>query len=326
MLDGPGAKDLLSKSKELFPHSEPIVAGSIVNYDLIRRKNILYNLIIPQQHEVELIPSIVVRSDGTSMNAEDYFASGSQEYGKSYCAMDSILLAMCDGSDSTEFDIQRLSGRSHEDIEIQRSFALEHCYREIVEAAGSEGLVLKDLSSPYYLGAASRSLRYWYKLKPDYNASGQASDIDVLVLGGNYADGFRQAGFFSALLVGIIDDRMGIDEGNVKYLTLCKVNFNRDIEQVMKTTGFQKGEVGLSTLMLYCICSFVSHTVFFRQRKTTDLCGWVNGSKQLMTAYPTLYQSGPSRGFLKETLKDGSLISKIVPIYGLIPRILLCSL
>lgn len=81
-----------------------------------------------------------------------------------------------------------------------------------------------------------------FKLKPDYDASGQASDIDVLVLGGKYADGFRQAGFFSALLVGIIDDRMGIDEGNIKYLTLCKVNFNRDIEQVMRTTGFRKGE------------------------------------------------------------------------------------
>ena len=117
----------------------------------------------------------------------------------------------------------------------------EQCYREIVEAAGSEGLVLKDLSSPYYLGAASRSLRYWYKLKPDYDASGQASDIDVLVLGGKYADGFRQAGFFSSLLVGIIDDRMGVDE-NIKYLTLCKVHFNSKIEQVMKTTGFQKGE------------------------------------------------------------------------------------
>lgn len=240
--DGPGAKSLIANSSELFPRNEPMNPGSIVNYDLIRRKRILYNLIEPQQHEVELIPSIVVRSDGTSMNANDYFFSDSLEYGKPPCAMDSIVLAMCEESKTTEFDMQRLGSRSHDDIEIQRAIALEHCYREIVEAAGSEGLVLKDLSSPYYLGAASRSLRYWYKLKPDYDASGQASDIDVLVLGGKYADGFRQAGFVSSLLVGIIDDRMGIDEGNIKYLTLCKVNFNRDIEQVMKTTGFQKGE------------------------------------------------------------------------------------
>lgn len=97
-------------------------------------------------------------------------------------------------------------------------------------------------SSPYYLGAASRSLRYWYKLKPDYDASGIASDVDVLVLGGKYADGFRQAGFLSALIVGIINDNMGVDQGNIKYLTLCRVNFNRDIDQVMKITGFQKGK------------------------------------------------------------------------------------
>jgi hypothetical protein len=233
---------LLAKSKALFPADEPINPGSIINYDLIRRKSILYNLINPQQHEVELISSIVIRSDGTSMNADDYFSEGSLEFGKTPCAMDSILLAMCEESKTTMFDLQRLSGRTHEDIEVQRSFALEQCYREIVESAGSEGLVLKDLSSPYYLGAASRSLRYWFKLKPDYDRSGQASDIDVLVLGGKYADGFRQAGFLSALLVGIIDDRMGVDEGNIKYFTLCRVNFNRDIEQVMKTTGFQKGE------------------------------------------------------------------------------------
>lgn len=159
--DGPGAKGLLSKSSELFPRSEPINPGSIVNYDLIRRKSILYNLIETQQHEVELIPSIVVRSDGTSMNTDDYFSSGTLEYGKLPCAMDSILLAMCEESKTTDFDLQRLAGRSHEDIEVQRAVALEQCYREIVEAAGSEGLVLKDLSSPYYLGAASRSLRYW---------------------------------------------------------------------------------------------------------------------------------------------------------------------
>ena len=233
---------MITKSSQLFPRNESIIQGSIINLDLIRRKSILYNLIEPQQHEVELIPSIIVRSDGTSMKADDYFSNDKLEYGLSPCAIDSILLAMCDGSNTAKFDLQRLSGRSHEDIEVQRAIALEQCYREIVENAGSEGLVLKDLSSPYYLGAASRSLRYWFKLKPDYDASGNASDIDVLVLGGYYASGLRQAGFFSALLVGIIDDRLGVNDGDAKYLTLCRVMFKRDIEQVMKSTGFQKGE------------------------------------------------------------------------------------
>ena len=145
LLDGPEAKKLISKSSDLFPHNEPITVGSIMNYDLLRRKSILYNLIDPQKYEVELISSIIVRSDGTSMHADDYFPEGTLEYGKSRRAMDSILLAMCDKSDTTSFDVERLSGKSHEDIEIQRSIALELCYREIVESAGSEGLVLKDL-------------------------------------------------------------------------------------------------------------------------------------------------------------------------------------
>ncbi|KAL3784062.1 hypothetical protein HJC23_013277 [Cyclotella cryptica] len=228
-VDGPGAMELISKSGDLFPQNEAISTGSIVNFDLMRRKSILYNLIVPQEHEVELIPSVIVRSDGSSMDAKDYFSDSKTEYGKSSCAMDSILLAI-------------LSGRSHEEIEIQRALAMEQCYRQIVENSGQEGLLLKDLSSPYYLGAASRSLRYWFKLKPDYDASGQASDVDVLVLGGKYASGFRKAGYLSSLLVGIIDDRMGVQEENVKYLTLCKVTFTRDIEKVMRTTGFQKAD------------------------------------------------------------------------------------
>lgn len=234
--------ELILKSGDLFPQNESISTGSIVNFDLMRRKSILFNLIVPQQHEVELIPSVIIRSDGTSVDAKDYFSGSKREYGKSPCAMDSILLAMCDEAKTTMFDPQRLSGRSHEDVEIQRALALEQCYRQIVENSGQEGLLLKDLSSPYYLGAASRSLRYWFKLKPDYDASGQASDVDVLVLGGKYATGFRKAGYLSSLLVGIIDDRMGVQEGNVKYLTLCKVNFTRDIEKVMLTTGFKRGK------------------------------------------------------------------------------------
>ena len=109
---------------ELFPHNESINTGSIVNYDLMRRKSILYNLIDIQKYEVELIPSIVIRSDGTSIHADDYFSDGILEYGYSRCAMDSILLAICDESKTTTFDLQRCSGRNHEDIEVQRSIAL----------------------------------------------------------------------------------------------------------------------------------------------------------------------------------------------------------
>ena len=58
-----------------------------------------------------------------------------------------------------------MSGRSHEDIEIQRSLELQALYNDIVTKCGQEGLMFKDLASPYYLGAASRNKGSWWKIK-----------------------------------------------------------------------------------------------------------------------------------------------------------------
>lgn len=107
--------------------------------DCMQRKSILYNLIQPQKNIVEHIRSVVVRSDGSSMDAADYFLGrGRLEYGKTPCELDSIYLAMCDKSGTTKFDSQRC-GKTHEEIEIQRSFALEQLYNQIVDTGGQEG-------------------------------------------------------------------------------------------------------------------------------------------------------------------------------------------
>ena len=162
---GPDAKDLISKSSHLFEKDEKIQTGSIINMSCMQRKSILYNLIRPQKNVVEHNRSVIIRSDGSSMDAQDYFLPKELEYGLTPCELDSIHLALCNKSDTTKFDSQRMSGRSHEDIEIQRSFELETLYNDIVTNCGQEGLIFKDLASPYYLGKDSRNQGYWYKIK-----------------------------------------------------------------------------------------------------------------------------------------------------------------
>ena len=205
---GPGASELMSKSSHLLSKEELGIEGSIINLDCMQRKSILYNLIAPQNNIVEPIKSIIIRSDGSSMNARDYFLSKSAtEYGKIPSELDSIHLALSKHSDMFKFDTQRMVGKTHEDIEKERALELESCFNQIVEVGGQEGLVLKDLAAPYYLGVKSRSMGYWWKIKPDYDASGTVSDVDVVVLGGRYAAGLHRSGLINSILVGCIDDQ-----------------------------------------------------------------------------------------------------------------------
>ena len=67
--------------------------------------------------------------------------------------------------------------------------ALDSCYDRIVTTKQLEGLIFKDLCTPYGLGSRFRSKGYWFKLKDDYNKGGHAKDIDLVVLGGQYATG-----------------------------------------------------------------------------------------------------------------------------------------
>lgn len=51
----------------------------------------------------------------------------------------------------------------------------------IVTLAGEEGLVVKNLSSKYYLGEKSRKIAKWIKMKPEYGD--QTTDLDFVVIG-----------------------------------------------------------------------------------------------------------------------------------------------
>jgi hypothetical protein len=81
---------------------------------------------------------------------------------------------------------------------------------------------------------------YWWKLKPDYDKSSTASDIDLLVLGGYYATGFSKRGMMSSLVVGCLDTEHRYGGEGAKYMTVTKVSFNKDTEKVLREcTGFR---------------------------------------------------------------------------------------
>ena len=106
-----------------------------------------------------------------------------------------------------------------------------------------QGLLFKDLASPYYLGKTSRGKGYWWKLKPDYDQSGSASDIDLLILGGRYADGFDKRGVISSLILGCLDERSNCyGDNDAKFIALTKVKFGKNSEQ---------GEIWLLGQQLY---------------------------------------------------------------------------
>lgn len=81
---------------------------------------------------------------------------------------------------------------------------------------------------------------YWWKLKPDYDKSSTASDIDLLVLGGYYATGFSKRGMMSSLIVGCLDTEHRYGGEGAKYMAVTKVSFNKDTERVLREcTGFR---------------------------------------------------------------------------------------
>ena len=80
--------------------------------------------------------------------------------------------------------------------------------------------------------------------KPDYDQSGAASDIDLLVLGGFWADGFDNRGLLSAVIVGCLDPEhpYGDQDGDkAKYMGMSKVHFTKHLEETLeRETGFQR--------------------------------------------------------------------------------------
>jgi hypothetical protein len=99
-----------------------------------------------------------------------------------------------------------------EQLEKARAVAVDQFYTITVDNKGEEGLVVKELSSPYVFGTArSRTQAYWRKIKPDYGDVHAASDIDAVVIGAFFADGRSRRGMITSFLVGLADENAGVD-------------------------------------------------------------------------------------------------------------------
>lgn len=236
---GPGCTDLKSKCK--FSMDIPL-AGSIINLDGYHRKTILHTLIEPQENEVELVDALVVRSDGTSVSAAEYFSPVQpKEFGHEAAHLDSIYFALEGTIPNLEsIDEKRRARRTDENIDQERAYSVEQFYSEVVERQYQEGLVFKDLATPYMMGDQSRTAGYWFKLKADYEKLGHASDIDVVVLGAFYASGMKNSGLLNHFLLGCVDP-----EAPGKFMTLCKVSgggtARKNLDRVFESTGFKGG-------------------------------------------------------------------------------------
>jgi hypothetical protein len=151
--------------------------GSIIDLTLMQRKQLLYRLLTLQDNEIEICPTRVIRCNGEFVSGERYFSTKNPivEFGHAAADLDSTQ-ATIEGKIKhlQVLDKQRMLGRSSGEISRMRARAMEGFYVQMVEENKFEGLVVKDLASPYIMGER----KYWWKFKPDYE-SGEAVDIDV---------------------------------------------------------------------------------------------------------------------------------------------------
>lgn len=192
-LGGPEATKVISDAFDPFQCSSliPPNTGSILNLDLWKRRRILEILITPQPNMVEIVETTIIRPDGSSVDGSTYFATTDRkEDGHSPMVLDSINCTLDGIIPNFEIiDSSRLQQKSLKDMDKARMLALDKAFADIVTTRQLEGLVFKDLSTPYGLGERFRNKGYWFKLKDDYNKSGHASDLDLVVLGGQFATG-----------------------------------------------------------------------------------------------------------------------------------------
>jgi ATP dependent DNA ligase domain len=242
-IDGPGANDLLNDtiSEHILPRPS---AGSIIHLDALERKTLLYNIINPQPREVEIVQTWIIRPNGRTDSGETYFSSTNPTMENGYVArkLDSLsytLSGMID--DIRSVDTLRRYDRSDDQISEARALAIQHLYDITVEQQRLEGLVFKDLSTPYYLGEESKTTRYWHKFKPDYFNGSAASDLDLIVIGSYYASGLRNSGKPSSLLCACVDS-----EDPELFLPAVKVNLNSvdatESSELLKRTGYRKND------------------------------------------------------------------------------------
>jgi len=239
---GPDAQKAIEESCGFFSRNPiPAMSGSILNSPLCARKCILHAILEPQENMVEIVESNIVRSDGTCVDGINYFTPNrSLEFGFHPAVLDSIACTLDEEiSNFEQVDLKRRKHQTDHEIEKQRAQSLESFHVEIVTRRCLEGLVFKDLATPYGLGSRFRNKGYWFKLKDDYSESGNAADIDVLVLGASFATGMKRAKLLNRFLVGCRED------SSDEFMTLCTVSgggtSQENLARLLRSTGFKIG-------------------------------------------------------------------------------------
>jgi hypothetical protein len=249
-LAGEGAADLLRET--LSPHiADAYTPGSLIDLELFERKKLLHKCLTPQKDEVEIIQAWVVRPNGgAAVLAAEYFGSSEKvlmEFGHPIISLDSPRSVLSGTvADLPSVDYERRHGRTNDQISQDRAWSIQHLYNDMVERQRLEGLLFKDLSTPYFLGDESRSHRFWLKFKPDYYNGSVASDLDLAVVGGYFATGLRHGsgarrGIPSAVLMACVDSM-----DPERFFTLCKVSVGSMDKQsriaFLSATGLSSNE------------------------------------------------------------------------------------
>jgi len=250
--------------------------GSIICLPLLRRKQILYQILAEQKNEVEICPTVVIRCNGDVLSGKDYFSTANliTEFGYPAFLLDSTQAVLQKKiKDLEDVDNKRRLGRTNLQISKLRAEAVENFYTTVVEEYKFEGLVVKDLASPYLFGMR----KFWWKFKPDYETD-ETVDIDAVIVGAKFATGLRNGGTPSGYLVAVVDN---FDQNC--FMTLNSVNAGstsrEKMNEILKYTGFKRG--GNEHIELgkwfreedFGIPSFISKRSLQRN-STEDFEGW----------------------------------------------------
>lgn len=281
-INGKDSDCVIKKAFDYLPHIPKTRNGSVIDFDLMQRKRLLYTLLTPEPEKIEIVETFVIRSDGTLTDGKSYFSSANTiEFGYSPLILDSITATLDGAIDNVKrIDELRYIGKTDREINESRAGALDKIHTDLVSKRKQEGLIIKDLSSPYGFGQKFRSHGYWLKLKDCYSNMGPAADIDCVVVGGSLAEGRTNAGLLNSFLLACIDsDR----SHGIKYMTLCTLNGNtfgaQDLKRVLALTGYQfKGATSQCELGNWFkskdVPDFISNRSYQRNLYKEDFDGW----------------------------------------------------
>jgi DNA ligase-4 len=103
-----------------------------------------------------------------------------------------------------------------------RKKQIERWMEEVIKC-GQEGIMLKDVNSPYICGKGSKKTKFWRKLKPEY-ADSLSDNLDLCILAGYYDQGKKvaRAGKISAFLLGVLCEQDSTP-GKPVFQTIGKV-------------------------------------------------------------------------------------------------------